>query len=310
MNFQQLRYVREAVRRNLNLTDVANTLHTSQSGVSKQIKDLEDELGIDIFIRRGKRLTGITDPGAGVLQLIERILLDTENLRRAASHYASQEEGRLVIATTHTQARYALPKVIERFREAFPKVNLALRQGSPTQVAEMVLAGDADIGIATEALNRYPDITTFLSYSWHHVVTVRRSHPLATATQVTLQDIAAYPIVTYDREFSGRSHIDAAFDQAGLTPDIALTAMDADVIKTYVEVGLGVGILAAMALDPERDTDLVVFDTPGMFEPNTTRIGVRNGAYLRSYAYRLIEMFAPHLREEEIRQRLIDAEER
>lgn len=310
MNFQQLRYVREAVRRNLNLTDVANTLHTSQSGVSKQIKDLEDELGIDIFIRRGKRLTGITDPGAGVLQLIERILLDTENLRRAASHYASQEEGRLVIATTHTQARYALPKVIERFREAFPKVNLALRQGSPTQVAEMVLAGDADIGIATEALNRYPDITTFLSYSWHHVVTVRRSHPLATATQVTLQDIAAYPIVTYDREFSGRSHIDAAFEQAGLTPDIALTAMDADVIKTYVEVGLGVGILAAMAVDAERDTHLVVFDTPGMFEPNTTRIGVRNGAYLRSYAYRLIEMFAPHLREEEIRQRLIDAEER
>ena len=308
MNFQQLRYVREAVRRNLNLTDVANTLHTSQSGVSKQIKDLEDELGIDIFIRRGKRLTGITDPGAGVLQLIERILLDTENLRRAASHYASQEEGRLVIATTHTQARYALPKVIERFREAFPKVNLALRQGSPKQVAEMVLAGDADIGIATEALNKYPDITTFLSYSWHHVVTVRRSHPLANAKQVTLQDIAAFPIVTYDREFSGRSHIDAAFEQAGLTPDIALTAMDADVIKTYVEVGLGVGILAAMAVDPERDTHLVVFDTPGMFEPNTTRIGVRNGAYLRAYAYRLIEMFAPHLREEEIRQRLIDAE--
>lgn len=308
MNFQQLRYVREAARRNLNLTEVANVLHTSQSGVSKQIKDLEDELGIDIFVRRGKRLTGLTDPGSGVLQLIERILLDTENLRRAASHYASQEEGRLVLATTHTQARYALPKVIEQFREAFPKVNLALRQGSPTQVADMVLRGDADIGIATEALNRYPDITTFLSYSWHHVVAVRRSHPLATAKNVTLEDIAAYPIVTYDKDFSGRPHIDAAFDKAGLVPDIVLTAMDADVIKTYVEVGLGVGILAAMAVDPVRDDHLVVFDTPDMFEPNTTRIGVRNGAYLRAYAYRFIEMFAPHLREEEIRQRLIDAE--
>lgn len=308
MNFQQLRYVREAVRRNLNLTEVANVLHTSQSGVSKQIKDLEDELGIDIFVRRGKRLTGLTDPGDGVLQLIERILLDTENLRRAASHYASQEQGRLVLATTHTQARYALPKVIEQFREAFPKVNLALRQGSPLQVAEMVLRGDADIGIATEALNRFPDITTFSSYSWHHVVAVRRSHPLASAKQITLEDIAAYPIITYDKDFSGRPHIDAAFEKAGLVPDIVLTAMDADVIKTYVEVGLGVGILAAMAVDAKRDDHLVVFDTPDMFEPNTTRIGVRNGTYLRAYAYRLIEMFAPHLREDEIRQRLIDAE--
>jgi LysR family cys regulon transcriptional activator len=300
MNFQQLRYVREAVRRNLNLTEVANVLHTSQSGVSKQIKDLEDELGIDIFVRRGKRLTGLTDPGSGVLQLIERILLDTENLRRAASHYSSQEQGRLVLATTHTQARYALPKVIEQFRKAFPKVNLALRQGSPTQVAEMVLNGEADIGIATEALNRYPDITTFLSYSWHHVVAVRKDHPL--------EEITAYPIITYDREFSGRSHIDAAFDKAGLVPDIVLTAMDADVIKTYVEVGLGVGILAAMAVDPARDLELVALDTHGMFEPNTTRIGVRNGTYLRAYAYRLIEMFAPHLHEDEIRQRLIDAD--
>lgn len=308
MNFQQLRYVREAVRRNLNLTEVANVLHTSQSGVSKQIKDLEDELGIDIFVRRGKRLTGLTDPGGGVLQLIERILLDTENLRRAASHYSSQEQGRLVLATTHTQARYALPKVIEQFRKSFPKVNLALRQGSPTQVAEMVLNGEADIGIATEALNRYPDITTFLSYSWHHVVAVPRDHPLASVQNLTLEEITAYPLITYDKEFSGRSHIDAAFDKAGLVPDIVLTAMDADVIKTYVEVGLGVGILAAMAIDPARDLELVALDTHGMFEPNTTRIGVRNGTYLRAYAYRLIEMFAPHLHEEEIRQRLIDAD--
>lgn len=306
MNFQQLRYVREAVRRNLNLTEVANVLHTSQSGVSKQIKDFEDELGIDIFVRRGKRLTGLTDPGNGVLELIERILLDTENLRRAASHYAAQDEGRLVLATTHTQARYALPKVIERFRDAFPKVNLALRQGSPTQVAEMVLNGEADLGIATEALNRYPDITTFRSYSWQHVVTVRRGHPLANTSNITLEDIAAHPIITYDKDFSGRPHIDAAFDKAGLVPDIVLTAMDADVIKTYVELGLGVGILAAMAVDPIRDDHLVVFDTPNMFEPNTTRIGIRNGTYLRAYTYRLIEMFAPHLREETIRARMTE----
>jgi LysR family cys regulon transcriptional activator len=304
MNFQQLRYVREAARRNLNLTEVANVLHTSQSGVSKQIKDFEDELGIEIFVRRGKRLTALTDPGTGVLKLIERILLDTENLKRAASHYAAQEAGRLVLATTHTQARYALPKVIERFREAYPKVHLALRQGSPTQVAEMVLSGEADLGIATEALNRYPDITTFSSYSWHHVITVRRGHPLAEASQVSLADVANYPIITYDRDFSGRPHIDAAFEKAGLSPDIVLTAMDADVIKTYVEVGLGVGILAAMAVDPVRDDHLVVFDTPGMFEPNTTRIGIRNGTYLRTYTYRLIEMLAPHLREDEIRARL------
>ncbi|KKB62354.1 transcriptional regulator [Robbsia andropogonis] len=304
MNFQQLRYVREAARRNLNLTEVANVLHTSQSGVSKQIKDFEDELGIEIFVRRGKRLTALTDPGTGVLKLIERILLDTENLKRAASHYAAQEAGRLVLATTHTQARYALPKVIERFREAYPKVHLALRQGSPTQVAEMVLSGEADLGIATEALNRYPDITTFSSYSWHHVITVRRGHPLAEAKQVGLADIAGYPIITYDKDFSGRPHIDAAFEKAGLAPDIVLTAMDADVIKTYVEVGLGVGILAAMAVDPVRDDHLVVFDTPDMFEPNTTRIGIRNGTYLRTYTYRLIEMLAPHLREDEIRSRL------
>jgi LysR family cys regulon transcriptional activator len=309
MNFQQLRYVREAVRRNLNLTEVANVLHTSQSGVSKQIKDLEDELGIDIFVRRGKRLTALTEPGTGVLQLIERILLDADSLRRAASHFASQDEGRLVLATTHTQARYALPRVIPQFLAAYPKVNLALRQGSPTQVAEMVLGGDADIGIATEALNLYPDMVTFLSYSWKHVIAVRRNHPLASATDLTLAGIATYPLITYDREFSGRSHIDAAFEAAGIVPEIVMTAMDADVIKTYVELGLGVGILAAMAVDPQRDKELVALDTDGMFEPNTTRIGVRRGTFLRHYACQLIQMLSPDLNEEAIRAQVAGAEQ-
>lgn len=300
MNFQQLRYVREAVRRNLNLTEVANVLHTSQSGVSKQIKDLEDELGIDIFVRRGKRLTALTPPGTGVLHLVERILLDTESLRRAASHYAAEDAGRLVLATTHTQARYALPRVLPQFRAAYPKVNLALRQGSPKQVAEMVLSGEADIGIATEALNLYPDMTTFLSYSWRHVIAVRHDHPLVKEGELSLAKVSAYPLITYDLEFSGRSHIDAAFEAAGIAPDIVMTAMDADVIKTYVELGFGVGILAAMAVDPVRDTQLVVLDSDDMFEPNTTRIGVRTGNFLRHYACHLIQMLAPDLTEAQI----------
>lgn len=304
MNFQQLRYVREAVRRNLNLTEVANVLHTSQSGVSKQIKDLEDELGIDIFVRRGKRLTALTEPGTGVLHLVERILHDTESLRRAASHYASQDEGRLVLATTHTQARYALPRVLPEFCARYPKVNLALRQGSPRQVAEMVLSGEADVGIATEALNTYVDLTTFQSYSWKHVVAVRHDHPLASAPSVGLEQLSAYPLITYDKDFSGRSHIDAAFEAAGLTPDIVMTAMDADVIKTYVELGLGVGILAAMAVDAARDQQLVVLNTDGMFEANTTRLAVRTGNFLRHYACDLIQMLAPGLTEASIRARV------
>lgn len=300
MNFQQLRFVREAVRQNMNLTEVANVLYTSQSGVSKQIKDLEDELGVDIFIRRGKRLTGLTEPGKAVHRLIERILLDAENLRRVARQYADQDTGHLVVATTHTQARYSLPKVVHRFKEMYPKVRLALRQGSPHQIAQMVINGDADIGIATEGLDRYSEIVTFPGYSWHHTVVVRREHPLASNAAVTLEDIADYPVITYDQDFTGRSHIDQAFFSAGVTPDVVLTAIDADVIKTYVELGLGVGIVAAMAYDPKRDSELVALDTRHLFEPSTTRIGLRKGAFLRAYAYRLIEMFAPHLTEAEV----------
>ncbi|WP_158903114.1 CysB family HTH-type transcriptional regulator [Burkholderia sp. L27(2015)] len=304
MNFQQLRFVREAVRQNMNLTEVANVLFTSQSGVSKQIKDLEDELGVDIFVRRGKRLTGLTEPGRAVVPTIERMLLDAENLRRVARQFADQDSGHLVVATTHTQARYALPQVIRRFTEVFPGVHLALRQGNPQQIAQMILDGEADLGISTEALDRYPDIATFPCYSWQHVVVVPKGHPLVGRTGLTLEEIADYPIITYDHDFTGRSHIDSAFAKAGVAPDVVLTAIDADVIKTYVEIGMGVGIVAAMAIDPKKDSELVVLDTGELFEANVTRVGLRKGAFLRQYAYRLIEMFAPHLNEAEIAAQL------
>jgi LysR family transcriptional regulator, cys regulon transcriptional activator len=307
MNFQQLRYVREAVRRNLNLTEVANALYASQSGVSKQIKDLEDELGVDIFVRRGKRLTGLTEPGKAIHRLIERMLLDAENLRRVARQYADEDTGHLVVATTHTQARYALPDVIRQFKEVFPKVHLALRQGSPRQIAQMLVEGEADIAISTEGLDRYSDIVTFPCYSWHHVIVVPKAHPLVRLAKVTLEDVAEYPIITYERDITGRSNIDEAFEKTGRLPDVVLTAIDADVIKTYVELGMGVGVVAAMAYDPRRDTELVALDSQHLFEASTTRVGLRKGAILRAYAYRLIEMFAPQLAETDISRRLREA---
>ena len=293
MNFQQLRFVREAVRRNLNLTEVANALFTSQSGVSKQIKDLEDELGVDIFVRRGKRLTDLTEPGKAVHQLIERMLLDAENMRRIARQFASEDTGHLVVATTHTQARYALPKVVREFTREYPKVQLALRQGNPRQIAQMLIDGEADIAISTEALDRFADIVTFPCYSWHHVVVVPKDHPLVGRAQVSLEDVAEFPIITYDRDFTGRSHIDESFAKAGTLPDVVLAAIVADVIRTYVELGMGVGIVAAMAHDAKRDSELVALDLQHLFEGSTRRVGLRKGAFMRAYAYRFIEMFAP-----------------
>ena len=260
MNFQQLRFVREAVRQNMNLTEVANVLYTSQSGVSKQIKDLEDELGVDIFIRRGKRLTGLTEPGKAVHQLIERMLLDAENLRRVARQYADQDSGHLVVATTHTQARYALPKVIRQFTEVFPKVHLALRQGSPQQIAQMIINGEADIGISTEALDRFPDIVTFPCYSWHHIVVVPKGHPLVGRENLTLDEIAEFPIVTYDQDFTGRSHIDQAFAKAGAFEVRDRLAIDA----------LGFAALAEQIYCRE-------FGGEGRWPPNRPRCGPWSG---------------------------------
>jgi LysR family transcriptional regulator, cys regulon transcriptional activator len=295
MNFQQLRSVREAVRRGFNLTEVAHVLHTSQPGVSRQIRELEDELGIELFVRAGKRLTGLTPPGAQVLPIIERMLLDAENLRRAAEDFVQQSRGRLSIAATHSQARYALPPAVSEFRQHFPEVTLNLHQGSPRQVAEMLLTGEADIGIATEALSRYDDLVALPCYRWTHCLLVPPGHELLEGGLVTLERIARHPIVTYDEGYTGRAHIDEAFQRAGLQPDIVLTAMDADVIKTYVELGLGLGIVASIAYDEERDRHLRAIDARHLFAMNMTKLAIRRGSFLRGYVYAFIESFAPTL---------------
>jgi LysR family cys regulon transcriptional activator len=295
MNFQQLRYVRETVRQGLNLTEAANRLFTSQPGVSKQIKELEEELGVQIFVRRGKRLVALTEPGKAVVRIVERVLQEAENLRQVAREFAEQDAGTLALATTHTQARYALPRVVAEFRRRYPKVHLEIHQGSPTQIAEMVIAGSADLAIATESLDNYPQLLALPGYSWSHCVVVPRDHPLAKLDRLQLEELAKYPIVTYDKAFAGRSHIDAAFAARDLQPDVVLAAIDSDVIKTYVELGLGVGIVAAVAFDPERDSALHSLDAAHLFRSNTTRVALRRGAYLRGYTYEFIELFAPRL---------------
>jgi LysR family cys regulon transcriptional activator len=297
--------VRETVRQDFNLTSVANTLFTSQPGVSKHIKDLEDELGIEIFVRRGKRLLGLTEPGKELLAVVERILLDAQNVRSIAEQFSSRETGNLIIATTHTQARYALPDVIKRFKAEFPKVHLVLQQGSPREIAELLTTGDADIAVATEGLSGVPEVVTFPCYTWNHALIVPQGHALTQVAGLTLADIADYPIITYHEGFTGRTNIDRSFAEAGLAPDIVLSAIDADVIKTYVDIGLGIGIVASMAYNPERDGNLVLLDLPGLFEPNITRLALRRGIYLRSYAYAFIHKLVPGLTEEKIRDSLM-----
>jgi len=298
MNFQQLRYVREAVRQGLNLTEAANVLFTSQPGISKQIRELEDELGVEIFIRRGKRLVDLTEPGRTVVQVIERLLTEADNLRQVGKEFADRDSGSLTIATTHTQARYALPDVVQRFRNAYPKVRLSLQQGSPTQIAEMVSAGRADVAIATEALDSYPDLLALPCYTWRHCVIIPHGHPIGKSKHLTLEQLAAYPLITYSPEFTGRSHIDQAFAARGLKMDVVLTAIDADVIKTYTELGLGIGIIAAMAYDKKRDAKLQALDAGHLFHDNTTRVAIKRVSFQRRYTYAFIEMFAPHLSRE------------
>ena len=302
MNFQQLKYVREAVRNDFNLTEVANVLLTSQSGVSKQIKELEAELGIEIFVRKGKRLMGLTRAGQDVAGQIERVLLETDNLRRYAAQFTKQDRGRLVIATTHNQARYTLPPVVRKFSELYPEVALELRQGTPKYVANTVMRGVADIGVATEALDEYSELRTFPCFSWVHIAVVRAGHPLTKLANPTLADIAQYSVITYNPEFSGRSQIDAAFQREGLDPDIRLTAIDADVIKTYVELGMGVGIISEMAYSPNACSTLEkVAGSEALFDPSVTKVALLKGALLRTYAYRFVEMLAPHLTEQQLK---------
>jgi DNA-binding transcriptional LysR family regulator len=295
MNFQQLRYVRAAVQNNLNLTEVANVLSTSQSGVSKQIKELEVELGIEIFVRRGKRLVGLTKAGEGAAKVIDNLLAEAENLKRLSQQFSQTDKGNLVIATTHNQARYTIPQPLKRFIALYPDVEIELRQGTPKYVATLLARGVADVGIATEALDEFPELQTYSCFTWRHVVIVPVDHPLTLIDRPGLDDVARYPIITYNPEFSGRAQIDAAFEAADLSPDIRLTAMDADVIKTYVQLGLGVGIVAEMALVGDRGLDIIALHgSSEFFGRSVTKMAVQRGVLLRNYAYKFMQMLAPH----------------
>jgi LysR family cys regulon transcriptional activator len=302
MNLHQLRFVREAVRQNFNLTEAAKALYTSQPGVSKAIIELEEELGVDIFTRHGKRIRGLTEPGRAVLRSVELIMQEIEGLKRIGKEFAAQDSGSFTIATTHTQARYALPKVVQAFTQKFPKVRLSLLQGNPKQIAEMVLKDQADLAIATEAIASIDGLITLPCYQWEHVVVVPHGHPLLDAKVITLEEIVHYPLITYDSAFTGRAKIDHAFAIRELKPDIFLEAIDADVIKTYVELGMGVGIIAGMAFDAERDKGLHAISVGHLFGSNVSRVALKQGAYLRSYVYSFIELLTPTMNRKLIEQ--------
>jgi len=295
MNLHQLRFVREAVRQNFNLTEAAKALYTSQPGVSKAIIELEEELGVDIFTRHGKRIRGLTEPGRAVLRSVELIMQEIDGLKRIGKEFAAQDSGSFTIATTHAQARYTLPKVVQAFTQKYPKVRLSLLQGNPKQIAEMVLKDQADLAIATEAIAAVDGLISLPCYQWEHVVVVPQEHPLLKSKNITLEEIAAYPLITYDNAFSGRAKIDHAFAIRDLKPDVLLEAIDADVIKTYVELGMGVGIIAGMAFEPDRDKGLQAIAVGHLFGTNVSRVALKQGAYLRSYVYSFIELLAPTL---------------
>ena len=295
MKLQQLRYLCEVARRDLSVSAAAEALFTSQPGVSKQIKGLEEELGIEIFVRNGKRLVSVTEPGRAVIAIAERMLADAANLKRAGEDFAGEKIGTLTIATTHTQARYALPKAVAAFKRRYPKVQLFIHQGNPTQICEQVAQGEADLCVATEHIAEHPGLVALPCYQWNRCIVVPARHPLLKVAPLTLEAVAKYPIVTYDFAYANRSVVNRAFEQRGLTPQVVLTAFDADVIKTYVELGLGVGIMASMAFDAKRDRQLRAIDAAHLFASSTTRLGIKRGAYLRRYAYDFIELFAPNL---------------
>ncbi|KAE8178736.1 HTH-type transcriptional regulator CysB [Photobacterium carnosum] len=295
MKLQQLRYIVEVVNHNLNVSSTAESLYTSQPGISKQVRLLEDELGIQIFERSGKHLTKVTSAGEEIVRISRDILSRVESIKAVAGEHTHPEMGTLNIATTHTQARYALPQVIQGFTRRFPKVSLHMHQGTPTQIADAVGKGNSDFAIATEALHLYQDMIMLPCYYWNRSIVVRKDHPLATKKVITIHDLAAYSLVTYVFGFTGRSELDSAFNRSGLTPKIVFTATDADVIKTYVRLGLGVGVIASMAMDPDADHDLVAIDARHIFESSMTMIGFKKGTFLRTYMYDFIERFAPHL---------------
>lgn len=303
MNLHQFKFIQEAVRRNLNLTEAAKALHTSQPGVSKAIIELEEELGVDIFARHGKRLKRITEPGVQVVQSIDIIMREVGNLKRIGEQYSAQDNGTLSIATTHTQARYVLPEKVAALRNAYPKVSISLHQGSPDQVARMLIDETAEIGIATESLSTYSELMTLPCYEWQHVVVLPSSHPLASKERIELEDIASEPLITYHPSFTGRTRIDQAFAQRHLSPQIALEAIDSDVIKTYVRLGLGLGIAAEMSVqDIQEDCannggngGLVIRTAGHLFGRNVTRVAFKKGVYLRNFVFKFAELLSDRL---------------
>ena len=300
MKLQQLRFICEVAKHNLNLTKAANELFTSQPGISKQIKALEEELGVDIFIRRGKRFVGITEPGKEIINKSQAALSDLNNLKSIGSEYSNKTLGILTIATTHTQARYALPPVIKQFREKYPEVRLSVYQGSPAHIVEMACSGEADLAIATEATSLTSELAMLPCYQWNRCVLTPPKHPLLKSKALSLEEICEYPIITYDFTFTGRPVIKQTFEAHGLKPDVVLTAIDADIIKTYVELGFGIGIVSMMAYDPARDTKIRAMDASHLFESSTTGIGIRKNSYMRGFVYEFISMFAPHLNRKSI----------
>ncbi len=300
MKLQQLRYLNEVARQDLNITNAAEVLYTSQPGVSKQIQLLEEEIGLQIFQRNGKRLTGITEPGQQILSLAAKVMQQVDNIKRVGDEFAHIETGTLTIATTHTQARYTLPAAVKAFMTKYPQVKLNLHQGNPKQVAEQVASGDADMGIATEYISDLDNVLCLPCYQWNRCVVVPQGHPLLLDVPLTLKKLASYPLITYDFGFTGGSLVSKTFSDAGLSPNVVLTAIDADVIKTYVSLGLGVGLLANMAYDPERDANLVKVDVSHLFADSTTYLGVRKDAFLRSYMYGFIELLAPQFNQQAV----------
>jgi LysR family transcriptional regulator, cys regulon transcriptional activator len=302
MNLQQFRYVTEVAKRGLNVSEAAEALHTSQPGVSKQIRALEAELGVAIFVRQGRRFTAITDAGREIVAIVDRILANVANLRTVGKEFAGPAHGHLAVAVTHTQARYALPAVVTAFKKRFPEVKLKLLQGNPRQLAQMVIAGEADVAIATEALDEFDELITLPCYSWRHCVVVPAGHPLQKARPLTLEAIAVYPLVTYDPSFAGRTAIDRAFHARSLEPEIALSALDSDVIKSYVILGLGVGIISSRAFREGKEDGLVALDCSHLFPAQITRLAYKRGAYLRGFTVEFIRLFAPNVRSADLKQ--------
>ncbi|WP_428033330.1 HTH-type transcriptional regulator CysB [Amphritea sp.] len=302
MKLQQLRYIWEVARHDLNVSATAQSLYTSQPGISKQIRLLEDELGVEVFARSGKHLTRVTPAGEAILEVAGDILRKVESIKQVAQEFSDEKMGSLDLATTHTQARYALPQTINNFMKNYPDVSLHMHQGTPMQIAEMAANGVVDFAIATEAMSHFNDLIMMPCYRWNRSVVVPKDHPLAQVTKLTLQDVAQFPIVTYVFGFTGRSKLDDAFSREGLEPKVVFTAVDSDVIKTYVRLGLGVGIIASMAFDEKQDSDLVRLDASHLFDYSTTKIGFRKGTFLRGYMYDFIQQFAPHLTADVVKQ--------